>query len=73
MGISRLTVLMIQNNEVKVSPYHAPNGKWAGRIFMMKNGMEHCILISTTDIFDTEEAAVQNMEDLIKEVRNIQI
>ena len=73
MGISRLTAMEIQTNEVKIvssKPY--PNGKYGGAIFMIRDGTIHKIMVSVDyGYYETEEKAIDGLQAAVDAIRNM--
>lgn len=83
MTISRLTAMLIQNNEVEVcgggpakfnSEHPEWQGKYAGFVMMMDRSPSGCcrprMLLSTDPIYETEQAAQQAMKEVVDTIRN---
>lgn len=67
------TALVIQNeeNDIRCEPYyqHKETGKWAAAINLYHNGFFHTTLLSSEPIFESSEATVAYMENVVKQVR----
>lgn len=72
MGISRLSAMVIQSNEVIVEPYKGTNDLYGFYLTRMENG-NHRIIVSTQPTFTSEEIAKTSAEDLIKEIREMKL
>lgn len=71
--MTRYTALVIQNpdNDIHCEIYNQNEEakKWAGAINLYHDGSFHTTLLSSELIFDSPEAAVAYMEDVVKQVR----
>ena len=75
MGLTRLSAMMIQGNETMCEaqgPYE--NAKYGGCIYLIKNGENHTPIVSVDyGYYESAEEAKQCLEQLVEEVRNIDI
>ena len=71
------TALVIRNedNDIRCEPYgqHEQTGNWAGAINLYHGGCFHTTLISSEPIFESSDAAVTCMENVVKQVRAAEI
>ena len=75
MGLSRLSAMMIQGNEVKcLSQGPFDNGKYGGGIYLIKNGNIHTPIVTVDyGYYESEEDAEQKLKTLVEEIRKIDI
>ena len=77
MGLSRMSAMMIQGNGDNVKCAAGgpckETGKWAGWIELWKDGRLHTPIVSTQPAYDSKEEAVKAMEDLVEEVRKLDL
>ncbi len=75
MGLSRLSAMMMQGNETLCEaqgPYD--NGKYGGYIYMLRDGEIHTPIVSVDyGYYKSAEEAVEQLEDLVKEVRELDL
>lgn len=75
MALSLLTALILQNNEVRcfaMGPF--PNGKYGGVAYLIKNNQAFDPVISIEDgIYDTCKAAIDKLENIIEDVRELDL
>jgi hypothetical protein len=73
MGISRLSAITIQTNEIRCEakgPYE--NGKFGMTTLLIRDGNVHREVISCDyGYYESEEIAVKAAEDLVKELRDL--
>ena len=71
------TALVIQNpaNDIRCEPYsqHKKTKKWAGAINLYHTESFHTTLLSSEPIFESSEAAVAYMEDVVKQVKALDL
>jgi hypothetical protein len=68
--ISRITAMMIASGDAR--PEACLNGdKYAGAVNLFKDGHYHARMLSTTPSYDTAEEALQDMQKIIDEVRQL--
>jgi len=75
MGITRLSGMMIQGNEVECSP-EGPyeNGKYGACIYLIKNKKRHTPILSVDyGYYDSKEDAINGLEELVKEIREMNL
>jgi hypothetical protein len=77
MGISRLSALIIQSRGDEVRPevlgQSTENDKWAGALSLYK-GMEFDYhIVTTSPVHDTEEEVVPRMQELLDEIREMEL
>ena len=67
------TALVIQNpsNDIRCEPYgqHKKTRKWSGAINLCRDGFLHTTLVSSEPTFESSEAAVAYMEEVVKQVK----
>lgn len=67
------TALIIQNqdNDIRCEPYgqHNETKKWAGAINLYHDGIFHITLLSSEPVFESSEASVAYLENVVKQVR----
>ena len=67
------TALVIQNqdNDIRCEPYsqHKETKKWAGAVNLYHNGFFHTTLLSSEPVFESSEASVAYLENIVKQVR----
>ncbi|KKN40801.1 hypothetical protein LCGC14_0729430 [marine sediment metagenome] len=70
MGISRITALEIQGNEV-LCEAHGPDskGKYKGWIYMLRGGEIHKSILNSNACYNSPEAAVEGMENVVELIR----
>lgn len=72
-----ITVLTIQNldNDIRCETYglHAQTKKWAGAINLYHNGIFHTTLLSSDPIYESADASVVHMEDVVQRIRDINV
>lgn len=71
MGISKLTAMVIGGNypyNIEINCICGINNKYAGFVFLLKDGLIHNIQISTDHVFDTPEEAKNKMDETCKEL-----
>ena len=72
MSISAMNALIIQNRDVRCEAGGPDkDGKWAGWIMIDEDRWSP--VLSTEPIFESEEAAVKHMEDLVSKVRKMKV
>ena len=73
MGISRLTALTIQNRNVRCEAGGPTKdeGKYVG--WVMLDVQRWHPLFSTQPIYDTKEEAVKAMEEIVEEIRKMDV
>ncbi len=74
--MTRLTAMIIQTrgDDVKVDAGGPDdNGKWTGWINLYKAGEYDHALISTESIYNTREAAITAIEDVINKVKDLDL
>ena len=73
MGISRLSAITIQTNEIRCEakgPYE--NGKFGMTTLLIRDGNVHREVISCDyGFYDTKEKAVEAAEELVKTLRDL--
>jgi len=71
--MKRYTALVIQNeeNDIRCEALgrDAKTGKWAGAVTLYHDGHLHTTLLSSEPTFESSEAAVAYMEDIVRQVR----
>jgi len=71
--MTRYTALVIQNedNDIRCEPYcqHKETKKWAGAVNLYHDGFFHTTLLSSEAIFESSEASVAYMKDVVQQVR----
>ena len=77
MGINRITAIEIQTNgdNIKCSAGGPAkeNGKYVGWIELWRDGDLHKPMISTQPVFDTESEAIKAMENIVVEIRALDL
>ena len=72
--MTRRTALVIQNkdNDIRCEPYgqHEETEKWAGMVSLYRNGSLHEMLLTSEPKFDSSNAAVIAMQDVVKQIRS---
>lgn len=72
MGISRITAIMIQNNDARVNTVKCEDGKYQGLIELWKEDTFHTTIVSTSkSSFDTREDAEQEMLMIINKIKDM--
>ena len=75
--MTRYTAFVIQNpsNDIRCEPYsqHKKTKKWAGAINLYHDGFLHTTLVSSEATFESSEAAVAYMEDVVKQVKALDL
>ena len=71
------TVLLIKNeeNDIRCESYgrSKKNDKWVGAINLYHDGFFHTTLISSDSVFKTENGAVAYMQEIVKQVRALDL
>jgi hypothetical protein len=71
------TALVIQNpsSDIRCEPYgqHKETGKWSGAINLYHDGVFHTTLVSSEPTFESPEATVACMEDVVKQVKSLDL
>ena len=71
-----ITALEIQTNGDNVKCLAGgpdKTGKWTGWIYLYRDGDIHKAMLSTEAVFETEAEALTHMEDLVTEVRELDL
>lgn len=75
--MTRYTAYAIQNpvNDVRCEPIgqHTKTGKWAGAINLYHAGVFHTTLVSSEPAFESSEAAVACMKDVVRQVKALDL
>lgn len=72
MGISLLTALIIQNNEVRIAAGGpAENGKYMG--WILKDADRWEPILNTEPIYDSEGEAREAMQKVVDEIRRVEL
>jgi len=73
MGVSRISALTVHNPDndirVEVLGQHKETGKWAGAINLYKDNCLHSTVISSQAVYDTQEAAIKEMQEVVDAIR----
>lgn len=75
MGMSRLSAMMIQGNEVKCcSSGPFDDGKYGGGIYLIKDGAIHTPIVTVDyGFYESKEDAIEKLNTLVQEIRKIDI
>jgi hypothetical protein len=64
-------VIQDQDNDIRCEPYsqHKETKKWAGAVNLYRDGFFHITLLSSEPVFESSEASVAYMEDVVTQIR----
>ncbi len=75
MGISRLDAMVIQShpdsNLIIGVAQHKKTYKWSAWLYLLRDGVIHRPIISTDDIYESEEIAREEMSKTVKTIREM--
>jgi hypothetical protein len=70
--MTRITALIIISNypdNILIESCKCKNGKFSGLLYLLRNSIAHTLLISTNDIFESDEDAKTALHDYVKELQ----
>lgn len=73
MGISKITAITIAINypdNIMIAAGIDEGLKWAGFVYLLKDGAIDTLKLSTENVFDSEELAKLEMENICKELQD---
>jgi len=70
-----ITAMKIQHNgdDVKCAAYGTKDGKYAGMVELWHGEDMHEVMLSTEPVFGSRKEAVDSMEDIVKQVRELEL
>lgn len=78
MGINLHTIEIIRSwpdtdvikvDGIYISAYKENKKLWAGFVYLVKGGDIHSLLLSTKPIFESDEAAMNSLKDVVSRIR----
>jgi len=75
MTLYTILVIKDEENDIRCESYgrSKKNNKWAGAINLYHGGFFHTTLISSDSVFKTEDGAVAYMQEIVKQVRALDL
>ena len=73
--VTMITAMEIQTNgdDVKCAAYGSNIGLYSGMVELWHSDEMHKVMLSTEPIFLTKKEAINSMEDIVKQVRDIDL